>query len=71
MPPDHTWPLVSEVCEDPAVDFPSEPLNVVGRIVPVGGLALLVGSPTHINNMQQHICVPQVIQELVSKTLIT
>lgn len=49
------------------MDLPVEPLRVVDRVVSDGLLALLVGRARRVQDVQQHVGVTQVVQELVAQ----
>jgi hypothetical protein len=49
------------------VDLSVQPFGVVDGIVADGGLALLVRGPRCVQNMQENVRVPQVIEELVTQ----
>lgn len=44
-----------------------QPLRVVDGVVPDRGLALLVGRARHVQDVHEHVRVPQVVQKLVSQ----
>ena len=69
MAPNDIGPLGFEVIQDPGMDLAPQPLDIICWIITRRGLSLGICRPADIHNMQQHICVPEVIQKLVSQAL--
>ena len=72
--PDDTAPPLAYVVENPRVNLVIQPIDVLRvapphihytrRIVANGVLSLLVRPPRHIDNVDEHVRMTQVIEEL-------
>lgn len=62
-------PSFHQVVCDPRMYFTSQPVDVVDRIIALSFLSILIRGAAHINNVNQSMCVSQIVQELVAEAL--
>lgn len=51
------------------MDLGPEPVDIVDGVIALCLFAVLVGRAAHIDNVDQSLCMTQIIEELVAQTL--
>lgn len=68
MAADYRPPFFNQVAFDPSENLVLQPVDVGKRIVSSGALALSVRSAACIHNMDQAVCMPQIVQKFIAET---
>ena len=60
-------PFLHQISLNPLQNLPPQPDDILRWVVPSGVLPLSIRSPTNVDNVNQRISMPKVVQELISQ----